>query len=151
MRRLSIASMICILAFLGTTYLSTSARWSGHFTLRIKLDVPSDIDRDSFLYHECWNDGIAQWLCEYASESDEGFEPAFRSTRDSDYVSISSGGTTSAFGVCDTYHHPGFLVLQFRRTTGDDGSRRLRVVIPIPRGRGDRETTLDLTQADVEQ
>lgn len=151
MRRLAIASTICIFAYLASPYFLTSARWSGQFTLRVELDVPPDVDRDSFAYYECWNDNLAHWLCESEAGGHDEFKPAFRSMTDADFVSVSSRGTSNAFGIFDTYHHPSSLVLQHRRTTADGTSRWHRVRIPIPPGRGDRETSLDFSQADVEQ
>ena len=149
MRRLAIVSAICILAFLASTFVFTSVRWSGHFTLRIELVVSPDVDRDSFAYCECWNDDFAQWLCESETGGDEGFEPALRSMTDVDFVSVSSGGASNAFGIFDTYHHPTCLVLQYDRATANGSSKTHRVRIPIPPGRGDRETSLDLAQNDL--
>ncbi|TWT56294.1 hypothetical protein CA85_42950 [Allorhodopirellula solitaria] len=147
MRRLAIT--ICILAFLTSTYFLTSARWSGYFTAHIDLDVPPEAERDSFVYYECWNDNVAQWLCNNDHVGVHGFEPAFRSTSDSDFVSVSSGGTSNAFGIFDTYHAPTSLVLQYRQKTTDETRQFHRIPIPIPPGRGDRAITVDLTRADV--
>ena len=145
MRRLAFAVVACLLALFASAFVLTSARWSGHFTLRIILKLPDDVDRDSIGYVECWNENEARWLCEDNSELNHGFTPAYRSDPDADLVSVSSGGSSDVLGFSDSYHQPAYLVLQYRYATDDGSGSPHRVCVPIPTGRGDRTTSLDLT------
>lgn len=146
MRRLLIAMLVLVAAVLISIPLVTSARWSGQFTLRIDLKLPGGFQRTSLAYLECWNEDIASWICEHDTGIDEGFKPALRSTADSDYVRISSGGASSALRVFDTYHHPDFLIVQYRVADEDEVIAPRCIYVPIPHGRGDRSISLDLTQ-----
>jgi len=143
--RLTFVTLVCLLFLLTFTFATTSARWCGQFVLCISLNIPPDADRDSFRYVECWTEAKALWLCREDTEVDAGFTSPFRSDGNADYVMVSCGGTSNAFGFFDSHHHPAFLVVQYRSDTAGASSSWNRVAVPIPAGRGDRSLTLDLT------
>ena len=147
LRRLLIVTLILVAAVFVSVPLVTSARWSGRFTLRIDLNLPSGFQRASLTYLECWDGDTAHWICERRAGIDKRFKPASRSTADADYVRISSGGTSNALRIFDTYHHPKFLIIQYRSAGDVEAIAPRCIVVPIPPGKGDRSIFLDLTQA----
>jgi len=119
------------------------AKWIGNFTLKVDLEVLSDIDTSSITYVECWNGDEARWFCNDRSEFVGGFEPPDRKTPNAHFVTITCSGNSGGYGLYDTYHQPEFIVVQYRTMdAADDVYGRKSLV--IPRGRGPRSTTLTL-------
>ncbi|PHQ32747.1 hypothetical protein CEE69_24405 [Rhodopirellula bahusiensis] len=140
------AGFICIATFVVSAILLTSARWSGRFMLQIDIELPPDVERESLVYMECWDEQIADWLCTPGNQVKEGFEPPSQRTTNRDIVVVSTGGKSSALRIFDTYHQPETLVLQYDRVATLGQRETLRTLVPIPKGRGDRSVSIDLKQ-----
>ena len=121
----------------------TAAKWIGHFTLTVDLDVAPEIDVSSITYIEVWDRDVANWLCNARPEDVTGFERPAMATADSHSVTVTCSGDSGAFGMLDTYRHPEFLVAQYRAVDAPTDSFA-RKIVEIPAGRGPRRTTLAL-------
>ncbi|CAD73262.1 MAG TPA: hypothetical protein DDX19_09370 [Rhodopirellula baltica] len=139
---------LCVATFVVSALLLTSARWSGRFMLRIDVELPPGIERESLLYMTCWDQQTADWLCTPDNEVTEGFDPPYQRTPDHDVVLVPTGGSSNFLRIFDTYHQPDSVVLQYERETESGERDPLRIHFPIPKGPGDRLVSIDLTQAE---
>ncbi|EMI46097.1 hypothetical protein [Rhodopirellula sp. SWK7] len=137
--------VVAVLALIGvaTVPLLTVAKWIGHFTLTVELDLASDIDAASISYVECWSADEARWLCNDDSEYVAGFEPPDHMTANAHSVTITCSGDDGVFDLFDTYHQPEFLVVRYR-TIDSQKDAYVRKSLSIPPGRGPRTTSLTL-------
>jgi len=138
--------VILTVSFAALIYLVTGvfggAHWVGQFELTVSLDAASNIDEESIVYVECWDEHIANYLCDWgADETSEGFEPPHEATQGTHRVYLPCSGRSGRFS--DTYNHPGFVVVQYR-THDDDGQWTARKVIRVPTGRGPRSVSVVL-------
>lgn len=141
-RTLYIAAVLLVIAIAVAPLLSV-AKWIGHFTLTVELDVAADIDKSSITYVECWNDDEAHWLANDRSGYVAGFERPDTTTPNAHTVTIACSGDSGGYRLFDTYHQPEFLVVQYRNVDTED-SDYARKLLAIPPGRGPRSTTLTL-------
>lgn len=141
-RTIYIAAVLLVVSAAGAPLLSV-AKWIGHFSLTVNLDVATEIDAASITYVECWNAEEANWLVNDRSGYNAGFEPPNKATLDAHFVSITCSGDSGGYGLYDTYHQPECLVVQYR-DTGTGGYEYARKLLPIPYGRGPRSTILTL-------
>jgi len=139
------AWLICAAVLIGVVIIPFLyvAKWIGYFTLNVELNLASDIDGSSITYAECWNADQAQSRYSDHSEYIAGFERPNNSTPNVHSVAITCMGEDRIFEFFDTYHHPLFLVVQYRTKDAapDDYGRKL---LAIPPGRGPRNTALTL-------
>ena len=141
-RNIGIAAALVLVVIAGVPLL-TSAKWIGHFTLTIDLDVAAEIDAASISYFESWNRGVAQEICNNLSDGIAEFEPPAERTANTHTVVVTCSGDSGAFGLIDTYYQPELLVVQYRFKDAPAESFA-RKLLPIPAGRGARRTTLTL-------
>lgn len=134
------AVSIAVLIYLVTGVFGV-ALWTGQFELTVNLDAASNIDEDSIVYLECWDERVANYLCDSgADETVGGFEPPHEAIHGVHLVYLSCSGRSGRF--VDTYNHPEFVVIQYR--TLDEDRQWTRKTIRVPGGRGPRSVLLTL-------
>ncbi|TWU35195.1 hypothetical protein Q31b_52910 [Novipirellula aureliae] len=141
-RNICIAAALLVIAIAGAPFLSV-AKWIGHFTLTVDLNIASEIDMSTITYVECRNGEEADWLSNDRSGYLAGFKPPTTSTPDKHSVIITCSGDSGGYGLYDTYHQPNFLVVQYRYVDSEE-DEFARKTLAIPAGRGPRSTTLTL-------
>lgn len=118
------------------------AKWIGRFPLTVELNIAPDIDASSITYVECWNEDEAKWLVQDRSGEVVGFQPPNTAAPETHTVWITCSGASGGFRLYDTYHHPEFVVVQYRNVNAEvDYARKW---FAIPPGRGPRSITLTL-------
>ncbi len=98
--RIAMSRNICIAAALlmigaAAVPLLFVAKWIGHFTLTVDLDLSSDIDASSITYVECRYSDEAQWLRNDQSGYVAGFREPDTKTPNAHSVEITCMGTTA--------------------------------------------------------
>ena len=143
MSRTHCIAAVLLLMVLACLPLLIVAKWIGHFTLTVNLDVATNIDTSSITYVACWKDGEAHWLVNDQSGYAAGFEQPDATTPTAHTINITCSGESGGYGLHETYHQPNFLVVQYRNVEAED-SHYSRKLLAIPPGRGPRSTTLTL-------
>jgi hypothetical protein len=118
------------------------AVWDGHFPLTLDLRLHQSVNDESLMLSIFWSEADARESLVRRSHHDHVFHPVETLDGSHAEISVPAFGRLSTWGA-GTYHHPRFLVIEYRVDEGDNPTVA-RKLFSIPEGRGARSITVEL-------
>jgi hypothetical protein len=117
--------------------------WIGRFPLTIELQEHEPIHRDSLAFATCWYGVTAEDALAGQGPIEWDYRAANILEDDRFVIQVTASGREGVWGTIDEYHHPPWLLVEYRLAAAPDEPLR-RKCVAIPKGRGPRSLAIGL-------